>query len=276
MPERLFPSHPGEQSAGDREECVRCYGTGYQVQADADGVERARACGCRDGRREGVLLEAARIPRRYEHCSFENYENHHPAQETARQFARRFVKEFPVGEMGLLFTGPCGTGKTHLAVAILRSLIQDRGLHCLFYDFQDLLKEIQASYRPDSAASETDILQPVFTCDVLLLDDLGAQKPTAWVRDTVGHIINNRYNNRRIILFTTNRKDLPEESTTARRTEPTEATLLDQIGQRIHSRVYEMCRVVSIEGPDYRKLTKQPGLRSLMNRPHRSGPGSGC
>ena len=180
-----------------------------------------------------------------------------------------------MGEMGLLLTGPCGTGKTHLGVAILRSLIQDRGLHCLFYDFQDLLKEIQASYRPDSAASEMDILQPVFTCDVLLLDDLGAQKPTAWVRDTVGHIINNRYNNRRIILFTTNRKYLPEESTTARQAAPTEATLLDQIGQRIHSRVYEMCRVVPIEGPDYRKLTKQPGLRSLMSRPERPGPGSG-
>ena len=95
MPERPFPSHPVEQPEGGGGPCARCYGTGYQVQVDADGVERARACGCRDGRREGVLVEEARIPRRYEHCSFENYENHHPAQETARQFARRFVKENP-------------------------------------------------------------------------------------------------------------------------------------------------------------------------------------
>jgi len=275
MPERYFPSHPGEQSAGDQEDCVRCYGTGYHVQADADGVERARACGCRDGRKESVLLEAARIPRRYEGCTLENYEGaHDPSQQTAHQFARQFVKEYPGSETGLLFTGVCGTGKTHLAVAILRSLIVERGVQCLFYDFQDLLKEIQASYRPDSTASEMDILQRVFTCDVLLLDDLGAQKPTAWVRDTVGHIINNRYNNRRIILFTTNRKDVPEDSAT-RRSEPTEATLLDQIGHRIHSRVYEMCRVIPFEGKDYRKTLKQPALRSLMNRPVRPGPGAG-
>jgi DNA replication protein DnaC len=265
----LPPSPPaGDGSAG--EPCPHCFGTGYQVQAGEDGVERARPCRCRDRQRETALVRAARIPRRYEHCSFENYESHHEAQEAARQFARRFVKEFPLGEMGLLFTGPCGTGKTHLAVAILKALLRDRGLHCLFYDFQDLLKEIQASYSPVSHSSEMDILQPVFTCDVLVLDDLGAQKPTAWVRDTVGHIINNRYNSRRVILFTTNRKDIPEdEPRAARPGDRSNATLLDQIGHRIHSRVYEMCRVVPIEGPDYRKLTRQPGLRSLL-----AGPGT--
>jgi DNA replication protein DnaC len=268
MAPRDFPPPPGAPPAEAPGECESCHGTGYSIQADADGVERARACACRDRTRESALIESAGIPPRYEHCSFENYENHHPSQEAGRQFARRFVKEFPVGEMGLLFTGSCGTGKTHLAVAILKSLIQDRGLHCLFYDFQDLLKEIQASWRPGSQDSEAAILQRVFTCDVLLLDDLGAQKPTAWVRDTVGHIINNRYNHRRIILFTTNRKDVAEEG--ARGQDGGEATLSDQIGQRIHSRVYEMCRVVPIEGPDYRKLTKQPGLRSLMNRPDRA------
>ena len=185
MPMRDFPK-PGGLEAGEEEtSCPDCLGTGLRVTADEQGIDRARACSCRDDLREHALLKAARIPKRYADCSFENYENHHPTQGAGLQFARRFVREFSRSSLGLLFTGPCGTGKTHLSVAILRALIQDRGLNCLFYDFQDLLKEIQSSYSGESRSSEMGILQPVFTCDVLLLDDLGAQKPTAWMRDTL-------------------------------------------------------------------------------------------
>ena len=248
--------------------CPRCYGTGFEVRTGDDGIPRARPCGCRDGQRERRLLRSAHIPRRYEHCSFENFEKHHDSQGTAHLMSRRFVKEYPMGETGLLFTGPCGTGKTHLAVSILKALVGERGLRCLFYDFQDLLKEIQSSYSPVKQASEMDILQPVFTADVLALDDLGAQKPTAWVRDTVGHIINNRYNNRRTTVFTTNRPDpAPEKAASA----ASEATLVDQIGERIHSRIYEMCHVVRVDGQDYRKQLKHPGLRSRMEGPNLRG-----
>ena len=246
--------------------CPICHETGFEIRPDKDGIERARPCRCRDRQKESLLREAARIPRRYEHCCFENFEKHSKSQGAAYTVARRFVKEFPLGEMGLLVGGPCGTGKTHLAVSILNALIDARGVPCLFYDFQDLLNEIRGSYSPVSQASETSILQPVFTAEVLLLDDLGAQKPTAWVRDTVAHIINNRYNHRRTTLFTTNRADPPIKEG-AREREPSEATLLDQIGERIHSRIYEMCHVVRVSGQDYRKQTKHPGLRSRMEGP---------
>jgi DNA replication protein DnaC len=249
------------------EPCPRCLGTGFHVSAGDDGISRARPCGCRDGVRETLLRDAARVPRRYEHCTFETFETHHPTQGEARNRAQRFVREYPVGETGLLFTGPCGTGKTHLVVAILAALVRERGVRCLFYDFQDLLKEIQSSFSPVKQASEMDILQPVFTAEVLVLDDLGAQKPTAWVRDTVGHIINNRYNDRRTTLFTTNRPD-PAAGDPA----PQEATLADQIGERVHSRIYEMCGVVRVEGEDYRKHIKHLGLRSRMEGPGRAGP----
>jgi DNA replication protein DnaC len=271
MSEQPYRSKPAGADEHPEEgmSCPECLGTGFLVRAGEDGVERARVCPCRDREREDRLLRAARIPRRYQQCSLGNFEKHHATQETARQFARRFVQKYPLGEMGLLLTGPCGTGKTHLAISVLKELITERGLTCLFYDFQDLLKEIQGSYGPESTLRENQILQPVFTADVLLLDDLGAQKPTAWVRDTVGHIINHRYNNRRVSLFTTNRRVAPDDEVESGRggRELTEATLLDQIGQRIHSRIHEMCKVVPIEGPDYRKLTKQPGLHSLMVGP---------
>ena len=210
-------------------------------------------------------MTAARIPRRYEHCSFDNFEIHHDSQRAAVQIAHRFVREYTQGEGGLLFAGACGTGKTHLAVSMLRALVADRGVRCLFYDFQDLLKEIQSSYSPANQTSEMSILQPVFTAEVLVLDDLGAQKPTAWVRDTVGHIINNRYNNRRTTLFTTNRPDPVPEERSGR--SGAEASLIDQIGVRLHSRIYEMCHVVPFRGTDYRKTFKHPGLRSRMKGP---------
>jgi len=248
--------------------CRQCHGTGFEVRPAQDGVRRAVPCTCRDARREALLLSAAAIPRRYEHCTLDGFERHHESQGQALQLARRFVKEYPLGDAGLLLTGPCGSGKTHLVIGVLRALILERGARCLFYDFQDLLKEIQSSYSPVSQASETEILRPVFDADVLVLDDLGAQKPTAWVRDTVAHIINNRYNDRRTTLFTTNRPDASVPRAASRgRLEPAEATLLDQIGERIHSRLYEMCVVVPLDGDDYRRTYKHPGVRSQMEGP---------
>ena len=139
--------------------------------------------------------------------------------------------------------GPCGVGKTHLAVATLRALV-DKGIRCLFYDFRDLLKEIQDSYNPVSQATELRVLEPVYQADVLVLDELGASKPTDWVRDTMTQIINTRYNDRKVTIFTTNYLDDPELST--------EETLTDRVGVRLRSRLYEMCKVVKIKGADYR------------------------
>lgn len=106
------------------------------------------------------------------------------------------MREYPSVERGLLFTGPCGAGKTHLSVAILRGLIE-KGIPCLFYEFGALLKEIQNSYNPVSQASELKVLVPVFEAEVLVLDELGASKPTDWVGDTMMQVINARYNDRR-------------------------------------------------------------------------------
>jgi len=116
---------------------------------------------------------------------------------------------------------------------------------CLFYEFGALLKEIQNSYNPVSRASEQQVLAPVYETEALVLDELGASKPTDWVRDTMMQIIGTRYNERRLTIFTTNYTD-------ARR-QPSEETLEDRVGVRLRSRLYEMCRTVIIEGEDYRR-----------------------
>jgi DNA replication protein DnaC len=152
-----------------------------------------------------------------------------------------------------LFLGPCGVGKTHLATAIVRELSL-KGVPCLFYDFRDLLKEIQDSYNPVSQMTELKVLEPVYDAEVLVLDELGASKPTDWVRDTMTQIINNRYNDKKLTIFTSNYLDDPQD--------PNEETLTDRVGVRLRSRLHEMCKVVLVKGDDYRlKLNMSRGRR---------------
>jgi DNA replication protein DnaC len=203
------------------------------------------------------LLEAARIPRRYQHCELENFEHegHFRSLAKAWMAARRFVQEYPLESAGLLLTGPIGCGKTHLAVGIIKELIASRSSVCLFCDHRALLKEVQNSYNETVSATEMEVLRPVLESEILVLDELGAAKPTDWVSDMISHILNTRYNERRTTIITTNYADLAAGGDAA------EQTLGDRIGERMRSRLHEMCRVVRVEGEDFRMKFKSASLR---------------
>ncbi len=224
------------------EPCSFCFGSGMEVVAG----KGARRCRCRTGERRAKLFEAAHIPPRYGRCSLANYQvaPGNGTQLQAFNYAFKLVDEYPAVDRGLLLMGPVGTGKTHLSAAILRGLIE-KGIPCLFYEFGALLKEIQNSYNAVSQTSELKVLAPVYETEVLVLDELGAVKPTDWVRDTMMQIIGKRYNDRRLTIFTTNYLDT--------RRSPAEETLEDRIGVRLRSRLYEMCKTVAVEGEDYRR-----------------------
>jgi DNA replication protein DnaC len=143
----------------------------------------------------------------------------------------------------LLLSGPVGVGKTHLAVSIIKGLTE-RGFSCLFYEFGSLLKEIQDSYNARTQTSELSVLAPILRSKILVLDELGASKPTDWVRDTMAHIINTRYNEKKHTIFTTNYSDERRGN---------EETLEDRIGVRLRSRLFEMCKTVEITGEDHRR-----------------------
>jgi DNA replication protein DnaC len=240
--------------------CEKCEGMGMRVVRRADGSTAAEPCECQLETRVVALMKRARIPQRYQHCSFDSYETRFPGADgslgAAHLMARRFVDGYPATTegRGLLLTGSIGVGKTHLAVGILQALIAEKGVRGMFCDYRELLKEIQHSYNPQVATTELEILRPVFEAEVLVLDELGASKPTEWVWDTVAHILNTRYNDKRTTIITTNYADAaPGGVATGARAAMREETLGDRIGERMRSRLAEMCVTVRMSGADFRQ-----------------------
>jgi DNA replication protein DnaC len=255
-----------------KKDCPQCEGTGWKP-LELDGVRRLVACDCQEADRAERLLRQARIPPRYKLCAFENFDirkdkdsgQPNPSLAAAKLYAQRFVEEYPA-DFGLLFVGPTGVGKTHLAVAVLRELVLRKGIECLFYGFPDLLKEIRDSYDPVSQTSELRILQPVLDVEVLLLDELAASNPSDWMKETLSYIINSRYNQKKVTLITTT---LPFGETSSRRDvrmpsgepAPDVERSLNQFGTTFRSRLYEMCKLVEMSSDDFRKAVKQAGYR---------------
>jgi len=235
---------------------------GVRMTPIPGGGSVIETCECQLEQRVARLLNRASIPPRYEHCSFDSYDaSFHGADRSlvaAHLTARQFVDGYPVTTegRGLLLTGSIGVGKTHLAVGILQALIVEKGVHGLFCDYRELLKEIQHSYNAQVATTELEILQPVFDAEVLVLDELGAAKPTDWVWDTVALVLNTRYNDKRTTIITTNYADLGPGGAgggSAASRAIREETLGDRIGERMRSRLAEMCVVVEMHGEDFRR-----------------------
>jgi len=260
-------------------ECPLCQGTGWKTLSLDRRVPTMTRCDCRLADRSARLLAQACIPKRYTNSTLSDFdtgfEGATRSLSNARLYAGRLVEEYPGEKRGLLFIGPPGVGKTHLAVGIIKELI-NRRVACRFCDYRELLKQIQNSYDPQVQATELGLLRPVFEADVLVLDELGAIRPSEWVWDTVSHIINYRYSGNKTTIITSNfanrstteeeerlNKEIDEQQKRSRNFVSREtiqnawktqapSTLGERITDGMLSRLRQMCRVVEVEGTDFR------------------------
>jgi DNA replication protein DnaC len=240
--------------------CPLCDDTGWKPVASPSQapqpVRRVERCDCW---RESVgrqRLADANIPKRYRHCTVANFTAYNESLGHAAEKARQLAETFPSVSKGLFLEGPPGVGKTHLAAAVLKQVVTTTGVRGVFYDTRDLLKVIKNTYDPSTRTTELDVLRPVMNADLLVLDDLGAEKPTEWVEETMNLIVNTRYNERRLTIFTSNYPDIPDD------TDPD--SLLFRIGHRMRSRLHEMCDFQEMEGADYREMPANGGIDDLI------------
>jgi len=248
--------------------CETCGGVGFSI-VSREGREYAEPCSCRRNSAESpeAQLAGCGVPPRYEHCVFDNFDRRTPSQAAARDRAERYVEGYPhLGPqegLGVLFTGGNGVGKTHLAVAILRSLVERKGVRGRFWDFHELIREIRNSYDSETKTSELQVLEPVVEADVLVLDDLGAWKMTDWMNDTLFYLLNSRYTARRPTVVTTNYQDADLEKIKSADPLVRREYLVERIGQRLRSRLMEMCVAIPMDGPDMRRI-QQDVLRHTV------------
>ena len=243
--------------------CPICDDTGWKPLDDpTTGVRRVIRCDCWREQAGHDRLASANIPKRYLHCTLANFSAYNPSLERALEQARRVPDRFPSANnlreqgRGLLLEGPPGVGKTHLAVAVLKQVMNTSGARGLFYDTRDLLRVIRSTYDPSIRTTEVEVLRPVMTTQVLVLDDLGAEKTSEWVEETMNLIVNTRYNERRMTLFTSNYLDIPDDTDVN--------SLVFRIGHRMRSRLHEMCDFIEMDGADYREKPINGGVDDLI------------
>ena len=248
-------------------DCAECGGRGQIFIEDENGISSMHECSCAGLRHRLKKVGEAGIPGKFSATHLGTYHGLNASQKLALRIAMDYVKDFgnagyglsPYGESGyggsakgLLFMGRPGLGKTHLAVSVIKALILEKGADCKFVDFFQLLSDIRYGYSQD--LSEQAIINPFVAAPILVIDELAKGRNTEWELTMLDQIISSRYNAAdKITLITTNYSDQSADTKSSGKALYTEESLQEKVGERIYSRLVEMCRFIKLEGIDYRQ-----------------------
>lgn len=249
--------------------CPACHGQEYTYEIDEKGYEVARQCPvCGALRRRITAFNDARIPRRHQGATLENFETHYlkadgsqgePLGNLNRVRFRLYnwAKGFVPGERGFVLHGNVGTGKTHLLAGAIRHLTLEKGIPARFVEFTHLLSAIREQF--DQGRGETAVLAPLVSVPVLAIDELGKGRNTDWQVSIIDEIISKRYNRSLTTVFTTNYPvqagSLPSGDISSGdfQRRAAQSTLPERVGERVFSRLFDMAEFVHIDAPDYRR-----------------------
>jgi DNA replication protein DnaC len=257
--------------------CGRCGDTGF-VHETIAGREYARRCACaRGGAAAGPADPLDAIPFALRHCTLGNFEPRTDALRSAYaralEYCGRYARIGREQGLGLVFWGGRGTGKTHLAAAVMAELAANEGVRGVFWHFGALLSAIGRSYDQGTRVADLRPLDTVLGAELLVLDDLGARKMTDWAADTLFDVLNSRYCARRPTVVTTPFEDVDREVALEADSRRREEFLIERVGQRVRSRLLEMCVFVPMQDTRERSAGRRPTGPSTLGAMRRAEKG---
>ena len=183
------------------------------------------------------------------------FDNYRGEKDKSYIIAKNYVKEYEQMKkenIGLLFCGTVGSGKTYLACCIANALIEEYMIRVKIRNFAQIINDLQKS---GFDLDKNEYIEALTNVSVLILDDLGIERDTSYAKEQVYNIVNSRYLKQKPTIFTTN---LPYEKI---------QNSDDGVEyERIYSRIIEMCIPVKVMGEDFRKRLQKEKLKQNKER----------